>query len=157
MYQVQDGSRSYQFDGTKLGHATSARTGATRWVEFTLYRTKAGSYILSRVGHTIVYHDPRCPTATKTGLAAIPSVTLSDDYVPCMDCRPSLSALDEVCPEAVRHRATISDGPEGILEVLYRFDEAGVRYLTSVAARLLEQAAAADPEIAEAYRTQTIA
>ncbi len=157
MFQVRDASRSIQFDGIELGHATSARRGANRWVEFTLYRTKAGSYVLSRVGQTLVYHDPRCQTVVGAGLASIPSETLTAGHVPCADCRPKIDEIAEVCPEAIRHRATVSDGPEGILEVLYRFDDAGVRYLTAVAARLLEQAAILDPDIADAYRTETIA
>ena len=51
----------------------------------------------------------------------------------------------------------VSETPEGVLEALYRFDDAGLRYLTAVAQRLLEQASEVDPMIGAVYQTETIA
>lgn len=157
MFQVRDTTRILQFEGVQLAHATSERRGSHRWVEFTLYRTQAGSYVLSRVGQTLLYHDPKCLVVTRNGLASIPTGALADGHVPCPDCRPAPDALEEVCPESPRHWAMVSETPEGILEALYRVDEFGLHYLTSVAQRLMEHASSADPAIGAVYRTETIA
>jgi hypothetical protein len=42
------------------------------------------------------------------------------------------------------------------VDSLYKYDEAGARYLTGVAERLLEEASAVDPDIEAAYRVETI-
>lgn len=157
MFQVRDSSRILQFEGVQLGHATSERRGAHRWVEFTLYRTQARAYVLSRVGQTLLYHAPHCLVVARNGLASIPASTLTAGHVPCPECRPTLDAYVTVCPESARHWAMVSETPEGVLEALYRFDDSGVRYLTTVAQRLLEQASEADSEIGSVYRTETIA
>ena len=157
MFQVRDANRILQFEGTQLGHASSARRGALRWVEFTLYRTQAGSYVLGRVGQTLIFHDPRCMVVARNRLASNPPDALTPGHVPCPECRPVLDDLAEVCPESARNWATVSDTPEGVLEALYRFDESGVRYLTTVAQRLLDQASEADPMLAAVYQTETIA
>ena len=47
MIEVKDGSRVYQFEGRLIANSTSWRRGADRWVEFTLYRTDGGKYIIS--------------------------------------------------------------------------------------------------------------
>jgi hypothetical protein len=157
MFQVRDASRILQFEGVQLGHASSERRGAHRWVEFTLYRTQAGSYVLSRVGQTLLYHDPHCMVVARNGLASIPTEALTDGHVPCPECRPRPAELDEVCPEAARNWAMVSETPEGVLEALYRFDDTGVRYLTTVAQKLLEEASEVDPKIGAIYQTETIA
>lgn len=157
MFQVRDANRTLQFEGTELGHTSSERRGALRWVEFTLYRTNGGTYILSRVGQTLIFHDPSCLVAARNGLASIPADALTDGHVPCPECRPHLETLPEVCPEAARYWATVSDTPEGVIDALYRFDASGVRYLTTVAQRLLEQASIVDPELGAIYQTETIA
>lgn len=157
MFQVRDANRTLQFEGTLLAHASSERRGAQRWVEFTLYRTKAGSYVLSRVGQTTLFHAPSCAVVARNGLASIPAESLTPGHVACPECRPRLAELVEVCPEAARHWAMVSETAEGVLEALYRFDHSGVRYLTDVAENLLEDAADVDPAIGSVYRTETIA
>jgi hypothetical protein len=42
------------------------------------------------------------------------------------------------------------------VDSLYKYDEAGARYLTGVAERLLEEASSVDPQIENAYRVETI-
>ncbi len=157
MFEVRDTHRVLQFEGTKLGHATSWRRDSFRWVEFDLYRTNGGSYVLSRIGQTTLFHDQHCAVVSRNGLASIPVEALAEGHVPCPDCRPALNELDEICPESPRYWAMVSDTAEGVLEALYRFDDSSVRYLTSVAQRLLDVASVADPAIAGVYRTETIA
>ena len=65
MIEINDGSRTLQFSGALLGKSSSKRSDSTRWIEFELYRTDNGSYILSRVGVSIMYHTAACTLARR--------------------------------------------------------------------------------------------
>lgn len=156
MYQIKDAERVIQFEGTLLGESSSWRSGASRWVEFALYRTEAGKYVLSRVGKTLLYHDPACAVVGRNSLDVIPADVLNAGHVPCVECRPDLSRPDTVAPESPRYWSLVSETPEGIMDSLYRYDESGTRYLTAVARRLLTEAAQADRGIAQVYQIETI-
>ena len=136
MYEVKDNKRVVKFDGVLLAFSTSFRPGVKRWIEFGLYRTIGGSYVLSRVGETHLYHDPECAVAQRNGLTKIPRPALREGSVPCDVCHPERSDTEMVS--------------------LYKYDEAGARYLTGVAERLLEEASTVDPAIENAYRVETI-
>jgi len=161
MYEVKDGKRTLKFDGVLLAYSTSYRGGSTRWVEFTLYRTEGGSYVLSRVGMTSVYHLTSCEVAQKNHTPRVPVVSLPEKATPCDLCRPhrAMSAADdtvEVAVETPRYWALVSDAPEGVIDALYKYNEAGVRYLTAVAERLLDEAGAIDKSIERVYKTEQL-
>lgn len=156
MYQVQDGSRTLKFDGALLAFSTSYRPGSPRWVEFSLYRTVGGQYVLSRVGETTLYHTVDCEIAHRNGLRSTPRAALNTGAAPCTVCSPERGDGDDIMQEVARHWAQVSDTADGIVDSLYRYDEAGSRYLTTVARRLLEEASSVDAEIEEAYRIETI-
>lgn len=156
MYEVRDNKRTVKFDGVLLAFSTSYRTGVKRWIEFGLYRTTGGSYVLSRVGETHLYHDPSCAVAERNGLTKIPRISLNEGSVPCDVCRPDRTGTEMVSPELPRYWAQVSDTAEAVVDSLYKYDEAGARYLTGVAERLLEEASAVDPAIEAAYRVETI-
>jgi hypothetical protein len=61
-----------------------------------------------------------------------------------------------VSPEMPRYWAQVSDTAEAVVDSLYKYDEAGARYLTGVAERLLEEASVVDAAIEGAYRVETI-
>jgi len=61
-----------------------------------------------------------------------------------------------VFPEKYRYWAQVSDGPEAVLDALYKQDVSGARYLTHVAQRLLEDAAEVDVKIDEVYKVEVI-
>ena len=155
MFEVQDGSRILQFNGKMLGESSSWRRGSYRWIEFELYKTENGSYILSRVGVSLIYHGAACPLVKRYGLHEIPFNDLEEDSVACSDCRPS-AAAELVFPEKYRYWAQVSDDPSAVLEALYKYDDGGARYLTNVAQRLLEAAAAVDEKIESVYRVEMI-
>ena len=71
MIQVKDGSRTLQFSGTLLGKSSSWRNGSTRWIEFALYKTENGSYVLSRIGVSVVYHGAACHLVKRYGPNAV--------------------------------------------------------------------------------------
>jgi len=158
MYEVKDNKRTIKFDGVLLAFSTSFRHGVKRWIEFGLYRTVGGSYVLSRVGETHLYHDPECAVAQRNGLTVIPQPALREGSVPCDVCHPERMRGEDqmVSPEMPRYWAQVSETAEAVVDSLYKYDEAGARYLTGVAERLLEEASAVDPQIENAYRVETI-
>jgi hypothetical protein len=156
MQQIKDvGGRVLSFDGNLLGKSSSWRPGSDRWVEFELYKTKSGTYVLGRTGHSLLFHDPKCPVVKRNGLKASPVSELDDDALPCEECNPS-TRLVEVCSEKPRHWALVSDTAEAIYESLQRYDKAGARYLTKVAEDLLVSASKVDEEVSDAYYNEII-
>ncbi len=155
MHEVKDGSRTLQFEGRLLGESTSWRSGSTRWIEFKLYRTESGSYILSRVGVSLVFHGAACPLVKRYNLIECSSESLEDGAFPCDECSPNKS-LPVVFPEKYRNWAQVSDDPDAVLEALYKYDTGGARYLTNVAQRLLEQASEKDTRVESIYRVEMI-
>lgn len=155
MFEVKDGSRTLQFDGELLGSSTSFRRGSERWIEFELYRTKNGSYILSRIGVSRVFHGAACPLVKRYSLIEATPSELRNDALPCEECKPSVE-LPVVFPERDRTWAQVSEEPEAVLDALYKYDQGGTRYLTNVAHRLLEQASSKDSKIDTIYRIETI-
>jgi hypothetical protein len=157
MIRVKDGSRILQFEGQLLSHSTSWRDGSDRWVEFSLYRTEAGSYVLSRIGQSLLYHLPQCKVVQRNSLHESPRSELSRGARPCELCRPDQQpTFPIICAERPRYHAQVCEGPAAVLDSLYRYDPAGSRYLTLVAARLLDDASELDEDISINYRVQTI-
>jgi len=155
MLEVRDGSRTLQFEGALLGQSTSWRRGSTRWIEFKLYKTESGSYILSRIGVSLVYHGAACALVPTYNLKEIPFYEMNTDALPCERCNPDESA-ELIFPEKDRYWAQVSDNAGAVLEALYKYDEFGSRYLTSVAKRLMESAGKVDKNIFSIYKTETI-
>ena len=98
MHEVKDGSRTLQFNGRLLGESSSFRRGSTRWIEFKLYKTENGSYILSRIGVSIVFHSPTCSLVKRYGLKEGLVDELRDDSIPCEECNPAYN-MPIVFPE----------------------------------------------------------
>lgn len=155
MYEVKDGSRTLQFNGALLGKSSSHRRGSTRWIEFELYRTESGSYVLSRTGVSLVFHGAACPLVKRYGLQELSADQLHQDALPCEDCYPTEDAA-LVFPEKYRYWAQVSEDPSAVLDALYKYDDGGARYLTNVAQRLLEDASEQDQKIDKIYRIETI-
>jgi hypothetical protein len=155
MLEVKDGDRTLQFKGNLLAKSTSERQGAYRWIEFELYKTESGSYILSRVGVSLIYHGAACSLVTRYSLKEAPSLELAAAAYPCEECRPD-GSLDLVFPEKYRHWAQVSDRPEAVVEALHKYDDNGARYLTSVANRLLKDASRVDIGIAGVYTLEIV-
>jgi len=155
MYEVKDGNRTLQFNGTLLAKSTSKSKESLRWIEFELYRTESGLYILSRIGVSIVFHGAACPLVKKSSLQESDFSELTKDAVPCEDCEPDES-LDLVFPEKYRHWAQVSEEPDAVLDALYKYDDGGAKYLTNVAQRLLQQASKEDSGIEKVYKIEVI-
>jgi hypothetical protein len=155
MLEVRDGARTLRFEGSLLGKSTSWYKGSTRWIEFALYKTESGSYILSRIGVSLIYHGAACTLVQTYKLQEVAYSNLIVDAIPCEKCRPT-SAADLVFPEKYRYWAQVSEEPDAVLDALYKYDDGGARYLTNVAQRLLESASEKDSGIESIYRIEVI-
>lgn len=155
MFEVKDGARTLQFNGVLLGESTSWRKGSHRWIEFALYKTESGSYILSRIGVSIIFHGAACPLVRRYSLQEQDFHALAENATPCEECSPT-EEVDLVFPEKYRHWAQVSEEAGAVLDALYKYDDGGARYLTNVAQRLLEEAAKNDSAIADSYRYEII-
>jgi hypothetical protein len=155
MLEVKDGNRTLQFEGRLLAKSSSYRRGSTRWIEFELYVTDSGSYILSRVGVSLVYHGAACSLVGRYGLSEKSIYDLHKNSFPCEECNPD-DSLDLIFPEKNRYWAQVSDEALAVLNALYKYDDGGARYLTNVAQRLLEEASRQDLKIYKAYKVEII-
>jgi hypothetical protein len=155
MHEIKDGDRTLQFNGTLLAKSSSARKYSYRWIEFELYRTESGSYILSRIGVSLIFHGAACALVKRYDLQEKSNTTLQDNAIPCEECDPD-DTIDLVFPEKYRHWAQVSEKPDAVLDALYKHDNNGVRYLTSVAQRLMKDAARVDKGMAEVYNYEII-
>jgi hypothetical protein len=155
MYEVRDGVRTLKFNGSKLGEASSWRTGSPRWIEFELYKTDGGQYVLSRVGVSLTFHSAVCPLVVRYGLHEVDPSQIAADAIACPECEPT---FDEplLFPEKYRYWTLVSDDASIVLDALYKPDSSGARYLTNVSRRLLERAARNDAEIDSVYRIEII-
>jgi len=155
MYEVRDGARTLRFEGQLLANSTSRRNDSTRWIEFALYKTDSGTYILSRIGASVVFHNSVCTLVSKYGLHEIESEKLNRSAVPCEICRPTRRE-PLIYPEQYRFWTMTTRDPTAVLDALYKYDDNGSKYLTKVAERLLDNASDEDAAIDSAYRIEFI-
>jgi hypothetical protein len=155
MIAVKDGNRTLYVDGELLADSTSYRRGSTRWIEFKLYKTVSGQYVLSRVGVSIVYHGAACDLVTNYNLQETSHENLELNSIPCERCCPD-DSITLIFTEKHRYWAQVSDEPAAVLDALYKYDDGGARYLTNVAQRLLEEASKHDEKISEIYKFEII-
>jgi hypothetical protein len=155
-YAVKDGVRTLKFDGELLAQSSSRIGSRPRWVEFYLFRTPKGTYVISRVGVSRYYHNGDCSVVSRNRLSAIDESELTPDAMPCTECRPSRIDPEGVYPETPRYWAQHSEQPRGIVASLMKYDDNGIEYLTNVARRLLEDAAEVDEGLADAFYNDTV-
>lgn len=156
LYSVKDGVRTLKFEGELLAQSSSRIGTRPRWVEFRLFKTPKGTYVLSRTGVSVYFHSADCQVVSRNRLSAVDGAELPREYIACSDCKPSLLDTEGVYPETPRHWAQSSDLARGIVSALMKYDENGTEYLTNVARRLLEDAAEIDEGIDEAFKTDFI-
>jgi hypothetical protein len=145
LFTVRDRGRVLEFDGELLGQSSSRNDDSLRWVEFRIYRTYGHEYVMSRIGHSSIYHGLECELLQRN---AIPPIALPDaTAVPCPACRPDLNDRQPFRPETPRFFARVYESPDLLVKDLYRTRPDGSHYLTRVARIVLEAASAADPRL----------
>lgn len=157
-FQVRDGSRLITFDGSRLGFVSSERPGVARWTEMTVYLTEGDSYVLEKVGRSLVCHMPECNEIRD--LPRFQEQHPGDDpdngYVFHEDCVPEEYDFTRLLIEENRYWATITKRPEEILEALERRRD-GIRTLPRIGMELLEQVTQSHPEFGTFWQTSRIA
>lgn len=163
MYEIQDGLRTVRFEGELLSTSSSRDTDKDRdkkrWIEFKLYKTARGNYILSRIGMSLLYHQSACFVVEHNGILPVPTENLSLNMVPCKECRPNKKVDLELYPETPRYwmqKFDADGGAAGLVASFEREDNYGALYFTNVSKRLLEEAAKKDDDIHSAYYNEWV-
>ena len=100
--EVRSGRRILQFDAVVLGSATSKRDGVPRWSELVVYGMDGGTYLISKIGHSLVAHTPDCERVTGRMPTWLEAAAWEDSdgehrvhRVPCLQCQPTVGdAMD---------------------------------------------------------------
>ena len=153
-YQVKHGPRVFDFDGERIASSTSKTSESIRWVDFNLYVTAAGSYVLERIGQSDVFHKLGCEVAERNSLKFTPGDELEERHVACKECDPD-EYNDVLVLEKPRYFGVWSEKPEDIIDALHRKKE-GVKYMTLVTERLIEEASEYDKRLEKAFRIEYI-
>ena len=153
-HQVRDVNRLLEFEGTLLAHSSSWKAESPRWVEFFLYKTQSGSYVLSRVGLSLLYHRTTCGVATRNKLKLSDAAGLAKGSEKCPMCQPE--AMGTVCAEEPRYWAQVCPDAQTVVESCWKYDEQGARYYTLVVRRLLDEASEKDKAIEGAYLVEYV-
>lgn len=154
IHEVRDGNRKLVFHGNKVADSTSKTNRSKgRWIEFELYITDNGSYVLSRIGQTRYVHSVDCAISERNGLDPIglDVVGSLDGLYRCPECSINESMDAEFCPEVPRYWAMRLSSPDDVVDALHKQDDNGNLYLTNVARDLLEEASEYDIDISRAY------
>ena len=155
-FSVKDGVRTRKFEGYLLASSSSQVPGKPRWVEFEIYQTSKGAYVISRVGYSVFYHSKTCSTVARNNLSAVDGLELSGEYIPCYSCRPDRADEEGVFPETPRSASWVCTDAADVVASLMKEDKNKVQYLTNVALRLLVEASELDDDIADAFYVDNI-
>lgn len=126
--QARDGEHDLKFMAAVLSATTTARPGAPRWTELTVYRLPLagetaeprGGYVVSKVGRSLVAHRAYSECARGRNLEPIDVGPRSYvERVPCLSCRPNLSDPTTVA-EITRCQVLQARTPADLIQVLLR-------------------------------------
>lgn len=134
------GENEYKFRGVRLAHATTESQDNHRWLEIDIYRTQAGTYVVEKIGMSVVYHAE----GARCGSRAFNYVFKEDDraeLVPCPRCKPSARPGDIVRMEDEKHETFVSNTAEEMVVTL----------LPHVSLRALREAAQNDDSLRQTF------
>lgn len=157
-YEVEGAGRLLTFSGIILGSATSQKPKSARWTELTLYKTIGGSYVLEKIGRSLVTHMPGCPDI----IGEIPRFQAAhpgedpDEYE-FHECVPETYDFTQLLVEMDRRWAINSDDPHEIVESLKFRKSSGEMSMPMTATILLGNVVKVEPAFREAWQPQHIA
>jgi hypothetical protein len=154
-HQVRDGDRLLTFEGQLLAHISSQRD-TPRWTEMSLYKTVAGTYVLEKVGRSIVTHIDGCPAAADLTRFQEAHPGKDPDDFEFHECVPDEYDFTKLRVESDRYWSTLADKPSLIVDALYR-NRAGQRTMPRMSLDLLHAASEIEPALKEAYLFERIA
>jgi hypothetical protein len=145
---IRDGIRPLRFTGTLLARESTESNVSLRWLELELYRVGkgklTGTYLLHRVGQSVVYHAPEaCGYGKATDWKNVP-----DDAEPCPVCKPVAGAEAEVWMESAWSKVIRCADAHKVEEALLMKGKSGL-FLSQPATNLLEKASRTDEKIRE--------
>jgi hypothetical protein len=126
--QARDGEHDLKFMAAVLSATTTARPGAPRWTELTVYRLPLagetaeprGGYVVSKVGRSLVAHRATSQCARGRALDSVGDGLRDDlDWVACLNCRPNLNDPSTVL-ETTRCQVLQARTPADLIQVLLR-------------------------------------
>jgi hypothetical protein len=160
-HTARNGDEMFVFDGEELGHASTDDDGdLPRWTEITIWRTKAGKYVIEKVACSVVYHTL---DGCDRGIIRDADSSLDPDSQPCLVCRPDILVADQVKIETNRYVTFVTENAPAAVEALRLTDidpdsdGFGTVFMPNVARRALAEAAERDQSIKDAFLTQRIA
>lgn len=158
-YQVRDADGSItEFEGELLGSGTSQRRHSPRWSELHIYKTEAGTYVVHKIGRTLVYHVPGAECGSKGALTTKHEIAPDREVVPCHQCRPDREKLDVVSLEQDRNTIHIATEAPGVIESCKTFShDDSTLFLTRVARDALDAAMDKDPSLETAFYHRKLA
>lgn len=162
-HQVRDGhTRIIEFDGELIAEVSSRKGQSPRWTEFHLYRTDAGSYVLEKVGASVVIHAPGCsevraplPRFQEVHPGADPSDGKWWFCEHCGDLATRDRDITRLLVESNRYWAIVAADPAQIVDSLYRRKD-GARSMPRVSLDLLDAAGQVDPAILQSFRAEYV-
>lgn len=144
-FQVRDGSRLLTFKGVLLAGVSSRKFDAPRWTEMAVYKTEGGSYVLEKVGRSVVCHISGCDAAHSNlprFQAAHPGEDPEIGYE-FHDCVPDIYDFTALLVEEDRYWAMIATEPSAVIDALY-WKRHGKQTLPRVAIDLIQYLSSAD-------------
>lgn len=155
-YFIRADNSRWEVVGDLLASSSSYASYKPRWVEFDLYRSQTGTYVLARVGKSLLFHKKECKVVSRNNLKPVQETELEANAIPCSDCMPLRSGEGGVYPETPRYFALKTTTAKGVLAAVVQYDDNNSEYLTYVAKRLLMEAAEVDSNIHDVISERTI-
>lgn len=154
-FHVRNQLEVIEFEGNMISGATTERSDDPRWTEINIYKTVGGSYVIQRIGRSVVYHvrGSECNYGIATRVDKLPS-----DAEPCKICNPGfpedLDVEDIVDFEIDIHSAEVCTAAELPHRLTHKKTnrETGKeeRFMSSVSRRALQGALDADEDLTNA-------
>lgn len=147
-HTVVDGAKLLTFEGELLAHISSRRPHSPRWTEMSMYRTRGGTYVYEKIGRSRVVHMPGCSKIVQP-LPRFQEARAGEDPDEGYDfcgCVPEEYDFTQLLAEEDRHATVLADDPASLVESLYERRN-GTRRIPQMAASLLAEAMAKDPEL----------
>lgn len=157
-HQVRDGLRLITFEGDLLGQSSSRRPGVSRWTEMSLFLTEGGSYVLEKVGRSVMCHDPRCTEIKDLPRfqAEHPGKDPDTDGFDYHDCVPDEYDFTSLLVEENRYWSLVTQDPHAVVKALQRWRD-GVSILPRISRALLEEVSITYPEFDDYWQVEHIA
>lgn len=147
LFRLRDVARTVEFYGIELARVSTETSSQPRWTTMELYRTDDGRYVLSVVGHSVVYHvhESSCNSGVETPVSDVPP-----DAEPCPRCRPQpvdylVDDTTTVDMEEDYPTVSVCSSTADVITRLRARRNGSVGPLSRPAMRLLKTAATIDP------------